>query len=81
VGPQKRPQIALSDPDDAAHSVHDKAAALDPAADCARGDLNPFGHLRDREEPNSIAGLTTTLGNIGDAHDAASSRPNAFSEA
>jgi hypothetical protein len=69
---QERPQIVLSDPNNTADSVHDEIGSLDPSAHRPGRDVNTFGHLGDREEPDLIAGVRASTGNLRSNHDAGS---------
>jgi hypothetical protein len=49
---------------------------LDPPTDRARGHLNAFGNLGDREESNLVVRAAATMGIVGRAHDAVSDSEN-----
>jgi hypothetical protein len=50
--------------------VDDEIAGLDPPPHRTGSDPNTFGHLGDREESDSIAGVTTTVGDARGVHQA-----------
>ena len=68
---QKRAQIIVGDPNNAADAVHNQIAGLDPPADRPRRDLNQFGHFGDREKPEFAVGMSTIVGELGRPHDPA----------
>jgi hypothetical protein len=57
---QKGAQIVLGDPDDAAKSVDNKVARLDPPSDRTGGDAETFRQLGNRKELDLIVAVVAT---------------------
>jgi hypothetical protein len=60
---QKRPQIVISDPDNATHTVYGQIAVFDPSPDSPARNIECFGDRFDGVELRQATALSATIDN------------------